>query len=213
MATAPAQVSQARGTESRESRVVESRIGKRLVPIPDGVEFKLEGRKVSVKGPKGACAWELPADISVQVQGKNVRVAPQAGAGRDGKRQQGLARALLVSMLQGVSKGYVLSLDLVGVGYRAEVKGQDLHLVLGLSHPVKVVLPSNVKAQVETIDEAGIKRPRLLLNSYDKGALGQAAARIRSLRPPEPYKGKGIRFTGEKLREKAGKAAAGSKKT
>jgi large subunit ribosomal protein L6 len=193
--------------------VSESRIGKRLVPIPDGVEVKLDGRRVSVKGPKGSSACELPGEVVVQVQGKSLRVTPPAGAGRRGKREQGLARALLNSMLEGAAKGYLLSMDLVGVGYRAEVKGHELNLALGLSHPVRVTLPPSVKAQVETIDEAGVKRPRLLLTSSDKQVLGETAARIRALRPPEPYKGKGIRFTGEKLREKAGKAAAGSKKT
>ena len=119
---------------------------------------------------------------------------------------------LIATMIEGVAKGYALSMDLVGVGYRAEVKGQDLNLALGLSHPAHVALPQGVKAQVETIDEGGVKRPRLHLTSHDKQLLGEMAARIRSLRPPEPYKGKGIRFTGEKLRQKAGKAAAGSKK-
>jgi large subunit ribosomal protein L6 len=192
--------------------VPQSRIGKRPVPVPDGVEVKVDGSKLSVKGPKGTASWNAPAGIKVVVQGKTVQVSP-AGAGRGAKREQGLVRALLVSMVQGVAKGYALSMDLVGVGYRAEVKGQDLNLALGLSHPARVTLPVGVKAQVETIDEGGVKRPRLLLNSHDKQLLGEAAARIRALRPPEPYKGKGIRFTGEKLREKAGKAAAGSKKT
>ncbi len=193
--------------------ISESRIGKRMVLIPDGVELRLDGRTLSVKGPKGASTIVVPAGVTVHMDGKNVRITPSTGAGRPGKRDQGLVRALLVSQLNGAAKGYAISMDLVGVGYRAEVKGQDLHLALGLSHPVKVALPASVKAQVETIDEGGTKRPRLLLSSFDKQLLGQTAARIRSLRPPEPYKGKGIRFTGEKLREKAGKAAAGSKKT
>jgi large subunit ribosomal protein L6 len=109
-------------------------------------------------------------------------------------------------MVTGTAEGYNMSLDLVGVGYRAEVKGQQVTLALGLSHPVNYTLAKSVAARVETIDEGGIKRPRLHLSSYDKEALGQTAARIRSFRPPEPYKGKGVRYTGEKLREKAGKA-------
>lgn len=191
--------------------IPQSRIGKRPVQIPDGVDVRVDGRRLSVKGPKGATAWEAPAGITVALKGKTLQVSP-GGAGRSAKREQGLVRALLVSMIEGAAKGYELSMDLVGVGYRAEVKGQDLHLALGLSHPARVALPTGVKARVETIDEGGVKRPRLLLNSHDKQLLGATAARIRSLRPPEPYKGKGIRFTGEKLRQKAGKAAAGSKK-
>lgn len=194
------------------AQIVQSRIGKRPVPIPDGVDVKVDGRKVALKGPKGATQWEAPSSVVVEVRGKVLQVSPSTQAGRGAKREQGLTRALLTAMIEGVAKGYALSMDLVGVGYRAEVKGQDLHLALGLSHPARVTLPFGVKAQVETIDEAGVKRPRLHLSSHDKQVLGATAARIRALRPPEPYKGKGIRFTGEKLRQKAGKAAAGSKK-
>ena len=136
-------------------------------------------------------------------------IAPVDGSGRQGKQFQGLARALLAGMVEGASKGFALSLDLIGVGYRCEVKGQQLNLVLGLSHPVAFKLPDSVQARVEIIDEAGIKKPRLHLTSNDKMALGQTAARIRSFRPPEPYKGKGVRYTGEKVREKAGKAGGG----
>jgi len=115
-------------------------------------------------------------------------------------------------MVEGVTKGYTLSLDLVGVGYRAELKGQQLTLALGLSHPVVMQLPAGIKARVETIDEGGTKKPRLHLESHDKELLGQIAAKIRSFRPPEPYKGKGVRYTDEKIRMKAGKAAAKGKK-
>jgi large subunit ribosomal protein L6 len=140
-----------------------------------------------------------------------VKVLPSAPL--EGPRLQGLTWALLKNMVQGVSKGYALSLDLVGVGYRAELKGQSLTLALGLSHPVSLVLPNEIKARVETIDEGGTKKPRLHLESHDKELLGQIAAKIRSFRPPEPYKGKGVRFTGEKVRMKAGKAGGkGGKK-
>ena len=187
----------------------QSRVGKRPVPLPTGVEVKIDGRKVSVKGPKGTVVREMPTDIVMKVDGKVVTIAPVDGSGRQGKQFQGLARALLAGMVEGASKGFALSLDLIGVGYRCEVKGQQLNLVLGLSHPVAFKLPDSVSARVEIIDEAGIKKPRLHLTSSDKMALGQTAARIRSFRPPEPYKGKGVRYTGEKVRQKAGKAGGG----
>jgi len=186
--------------------MTQSRVGKVPVALPKGVDFKMDGRKVTVKGPKGELSREMPAGITVRVIDKELVIEPALGAGRQGRQYQGLVRALLANMVHGTSTGYAMSLDLVGVGYRAELKGSDVHLALGLSHPVKYTLPSSVTARVETIDEGGIKRPRLHLSSHDKEALGQTAARIRSFRPPEPYKGKGVRYTGEKLREKAGKA-------
>lgn len=186
--------------------VTQSRLGKRPIPLSKGVELKLAGRKATVKGPKGELSRDLPEGIKVSIVDNEIIVEPAAGAGRKGRQFQGLTRALLANMVKGASEGYATSLDLVGVGYRAEVKGQDLTLALGLSHPVNYTMPKSVSARVETIDEGGIKRPRLHLTSYDKEALGQTAARIRSFRKPEPYKGKGVRYTGEKLREKAGKA-------
>jgi large subunit ribosomal protein L6 len=186
--------------------VTQSRLGKRPIPLSKGVDFKLNGRLATVKGPKGELARELPVGIKVTVVDNEIVVEPEAGAGRTGRQFQGLTRALLANMVKGASDGYATSLDLVGVGYRAEVKGQDITLALGLSHQVHYVMPKSVSARVETIDEGGIKRPRLHLTSYDKEALGQTAARIRSFRKPEPYKGKGVRYTGEKLRVKAGKA-------
>jgi large subunit ribosomal protein L6 len=187
----------------------QSRVGKRPVPLVAGVEVKVNGRKVSVKGPKGTLEREFPASVDIKVDGKVVNVLPKAGAGREAKQFQGLARALLANMIEGAAKGYAISLDLIGVGYRAEVKGQQLNLALGLSHPVAYKLPDGISARVEIIDEAGIKKPRLHLTSHDKMMLGQTAARIRSFRPPEPYKGKGVRYTNEKVREKAGKAGGG----
>ena len=193
--------------ETHESTsVTQSRLGKRPVPLPKGVDFKLTGRKATVKGPKGELSRDLPEGIKVTVVDNEIVIEPAAGAGRIGRQYQGLTRALLSSMVKGTSEGYAISLDLVGVGYRAEVKGQDVTLALGLSHQVNYTMPKSVSARVETIDEGGIKRPRLHLASFDKEALGQTAARIRSFRKPEPYKGKGVRYTGEKLREKAGKA-------
>jgi large subunit ribosomal protein L6 len=192
-----------------QTESTQSRVGKRPLPIPSGVEVKIEGRKISVKGPKGALVREMPEQVKIEIKDKTITVVPLDTAGRTGKQFQGLARALLDGMLEGTSKGFNVSLDLIGVGYRAEVKGQQLNLALGLSHPVNYKLPEGVSARVEIIDEAGIKKPRLHLSSYDKMVLGQTAARIRSFRPPEPYKGKGVRYTGERVREKAGKAGGG----
>jgi len=192
--------------QTEATTVTQSRLGKRPVVVPKGVDFKIDGRRATVKGPKGELSRELPAGIKVSLVEQTLVVEPEAGAGRRGRQFQGLTRALLQSMVTGTAEGYKISLDLVGVGYRAEVKGQLVTLALGLSHPVNYEMPKSVSGRVETIDEGGIKRPRLHLASYDKEALGQTAARIRSFRKPEPYKGKGVRYTGEKLREKAGKA-------
>jgi large subunit ribosomal protein L6 len=187
----------------------QSRVGKVPVKVPAGVEVKINGRKVTVKGPKGTLERELPPEVSVKLDGKVLNVLPADGSGRRGKQFQGLIRALLASMVEGTANGFAVSLDLVGVGYRCEIKGQQLNLALGLSHPVNFKLPDSVSARVEIIDEAGIKKPRLHLASSDKMILGQTAARIRSFRPPEPYKGKGVRYTGEAVRQKAGKAGGG----
>jgi large subunit ribosomal protein L6 len=187
----------------------QSRVGKVPMPVPSGVEVKVDGQTVSIKGPKGTLVRELPEQVQITLEDKVLRVLPHEGTGRLGKQYQGMARALLASMLKGAATGYNVSLDLIGVGYRAEVKGQMLNLALGLSHPVAYKLPDEVQARVETIDEAGVKKPRLHLSSHDKMVLGQVAARIRSFRPPEPYKGKGVRYTGERIREKAGKAGGG----
>jgi large subunit ribosomal protein L6 len=185
--------------------VAQSRVGKVPLPLPAGVEVKVDGRKVSVKGPKGQLERVFPENVSVQLKDKVITVSLREDT-REAKQAQGLTRALLGGMVEGAAKGFAVSLDLIGVGYRAEVKGQQLNLALGLSHPVNYQLPKEVSARVEIIDEGGIKKPRLHLASHDKAILGQTAARIRSFRPPEPYKGKGVRYTGEKVRQKAGKS-------
>jgi len=188
-----------------QMQVAESRVGKRPLPVPAGVEIKIDGRKVSVKGPKGQIERVLPEEVTVVMKDQVITVALREDT-RKAKQAQGLARALLGGMVEGAAKGYQVSLDLVGVGYRAEVKGQQLNLALGYSHPIQYQLPASVAARVEIIDEGGIKKPRLHLSSFNKEVLGQTAARIRSFRKPEPYKGKGVRYTGEKVREKAGKS-------
>ena len=185
--------------------VAQSRIGKRPLALPEGVQCTIQGSHVSVKGPKGELARDLPAQVEVKLEGKTVTVLPRSGTGKTGKQFQGLARALLESMVEGTSKGFTRSMDLRGVGYRASIEGSVLTMALGLSHPVVYRLPTSVSVRIETIDEGGMKMPRVHLSSHDKEVLGQVAARIRSFRPPEPYKGKGVRYTGERIREKAGK--------
>ena len=203
-------MSTATATETPKQRV--SRIGKRALPIPQGVDIKLEPAKITIKGPKGSASRPLHAGVEVVKDGASLVIRPRTESGDEGAKYQGLVRALAKNMIEGVSKGYTVSMDLIGTGYRAEVKGQDLNLALGLSHPVNYKLPDGVKARVEILDLGGTKRPRLHLESHDKELLGQTSARIRSFRPPEPYKGKGVRYTDEKVREKAGKAGGKGKK-
>jgi large subunit ribosomal protein L6 len=184
----------------------QSRVGKRPIPVPKGVEVTIEAASVKLKGPKGSLARKLPPLVSLKKEGDEVVVSITPNAGVEGPKFQGLTRALVANMVQGVAAGYAMALDLHGVGYRAELKGRDLNLSLGLSHQIKYPLPASINARVEILDEGGTKRPRIHLDSCDKELLGQVAARIRSFRPPEPYKGKGVRYMGEKIRTKAGKA-------
>lgn len=185
-----------------------SRIGKQPIPIPDGVQIQVQGSAVIIKGPRGELVREVPEQVEVRTEDGKLHLAPKKGTGKLGRQYQGLTRALLRNAVQGVSEGFKLSLDLYGVGYRAELEGRNLTLNLGLSHPVHYPLPEGIGARVEIIDEAGTKRPRLHLESNDKELLGATASRIRSFRPPEPYKGKGVRYTGERIVMKAGKAGA-----
>lgn len=191
--------------QQTEMRV--SRVGKQPVELPKGVDATIDGRTVKVKGPKGELERTFHHDVRIERDGDSLKVVPN-GSPKRFAQFQGLSRALLRNMVQGCHEGYKTSLDLYGVGYRAVLNGDSITLSLGLSHQVIHALHPNVKAKVETIDEGGTKRPRLHLESHDKEALGQTAARIRSYRPPEPYKGKGVRYTGEHIREKAGKAGA-----
>ena len=182
-----------------------SRVGKRPVVIPPGVTATITGeRTVKVKGPKGELERTFHTDVIVKNQGADLIVVP-SGRSRRFASYQGLTRALLSNMVKGVNEGYKVSLDLYGVGYRVKIEGQTLTLSLGLSHQIVHELDPSVSAKSEIIDDGGSKRPRLHLSSCNKEALGQDASRIRSYRPPEPYKGKGVRYTGERIREKAGK--------
>jgi large subunit ribosomal protein L6 len=162
--------------------------------------------KFSVKGPKGNLTKEIAPTVDVAQQGTEIRIT-STSPGRDGARLQGLMRALLASMVKGVAEGYERGLELVGTGYRCELKGKTVTFQVGLSHPTSIQLPDGVTAAIP----ADSKGTLLILNSADKAVLGQLAATIRDFRPPEPYGGKGIRYRGEKVRKKAGKAGKGRK--
>jgi len=183
----------------------QSRVGKRPVELPKGVTATLKGDTLEVKGAKGQLSRKLPPNVKVTVEGTAVKVLPTIG-GRDGSRFQGLARALINGMVQGAASGYTKTLQLVGTGYRAEVKGQVLNLSLGFSHPVNFPIPQGITVQIPGDSKGTI----IILNGPDKALMGQTAAKIRGFRPPEPYGGKGVRYQGEKVREKAGKAAKGA---
>lgn len=181
-----------------------SRIGKSPVTIPSGVEVKVSGNVVSVKGPKGELAQELDTtSVNMAIEGTEITFSRVSDA-PDHRSKHGLYRALIQNMVTGVSEGYKKEMEVIGVGYRATATGQILELALGYSHPIVIELPKEVKVSADT--QKG-KAPVVTLESYDKQLLGQVAAKIRSLRKPEPYKGKGIRFVGEEIRRKAGKSA------
>ncbi|MCK8521681.1 50S ribosomal protein L6 [Aquimarina sp. D1M17] len=179
-----------------------SRIGKNPVTIPSGVTVEVTGNVVTVKGKLGELSQEFDA-VEVKVEEGQVVVERSTDA-KDHKAKHGLYRALIQNMVVGVSEGFTKELELVGVGYRASNQGQKLDLALGFSHNIVLDLAPEVK--VETISEKG-KNPIVKLTSHDKQLVGQVAAKIRSFRKPEPYKGKGIKFVGEQLRRKAGKSA------
>jgi large subunit ribosomal protein L6 len=179
-----------------------SRIGNNPVAIPEGVTVELNDNVVTVKGKLGELSQEI-RDVSVKVEEGKV-VVERPSDSKDHKAKHGLYRSLINNMVAGVSKGWTKELELVGVGYRASNQGQKLELALGYSHNIVLNLAPEVK--VETISEKG-KNPIVKLTSHDKQLVGQVAAKIRSLRKPEPYKGKGVKFVGEVLRRKAGKTA------
>ena len=181
-----------------------SRIGKSPVTFPSGVEVKVDGNVITVKGPKGELTQEFDSCVGVNIEGDTVTFTRESDAPSH-RAKHGLYRALVQNMVVGVSEGFKKELEVVGVGYRANVSGQRLELALGFSHPVVIELPKEIK--VSAVSEKG-KAPIVTLESHDKQLVGQAAAKIRSLRKPEPYKGKGIKFLGEQIRRKAGKTAA-----
>jgi len=187
-------------------KTAQSRVGKRPIALPKGVTLAVNNNRVDVKGPKGQVSKPLTPNVKIVVENNEVLVKPQV-AGRDGARFQGLARSILNGMVQGAATGYTKTLQLVGTGYRAEVKGKILNLQLGFSHQINFPIPDGVTVQIPGDSKGTI----VILNGPDKEVMGQTAAKIRGFRPPEPYGGKGVRYQGEKVREKAGKAAKGGK--
>lgn len=180
-----------------------SRIGKQPIQITDGVTVNVEGKKVTVKGKLGELSQELTDKVTISVEDGVVSLS-RVDESKEAKAQHGLFRALVNNMVQGVSKGFKLELELVGVGYRASNKGQELELNLGYSHNIVMKIAEEVK--VETKSEKG-KNPIIILSSHDKQLVGMVASKIRGYRKPEPYKGKGVKFVGEEIRRKAGKTA------
>ncbi|HWP64534.1 MAG TPA: 50S ribosomal protein L6 [Candidatus Limnocylindria bacterium] len=179
-----------------------SRIGRLPITIPSGVTVEQKDGEVRVKGPKGQLAQRLPAGITMAVEAGAVRFARPDDSNRM-RSLHGLARQLVANMVEGVTKGFTRVLEITGVGYRADVRGNILWLTLGYSHPIAYQLPPGVSAKVD-------KQVTITLEGSDRQLLGEVAAAIRGLRPPEPYKGKGVRYAGEQIRRKAGKAAAGA---
>ena len=181
-----------------------SRIGKLPITVPAGVEVNITGTTVSVKGKLGSLSETIDPDIIVKLEGGVINVSRPTDQKRH-RALHGLYRSLIANMVKGVSEGYKTEQELVGVGYRASNKGQLLELALGYSHNVVFELPNEIK--ITTTSEKG-QNPKVILESSDKQLIGMVAAKIRSLRKPEPYKGKGIKFAGEILRRKAGKSAS-----
>jgi large subunit ribosomal protein L6 len=174
-----------------------SRVGNKPIPLPKGVKISV-GEQLQVEGPKGKLTVPIPAGITIKQENGIVQIA------REGDQQaalHGLTRALAANAVNGVSTGFTRELDIVGIGFRADVKGRIATFTLGYSHPIEVLLPDGVDLKID-------KQTHLVLTSYDKQMLGQVAANIRALRKPDPYKNKGIRYTGEVLRKKVGKTGA-----
>ncbi len=179
-----------------------SRVGKVPLSIPDSVRIKVDPGAISVEGPKGNLSGSIPSNIWVKMEGKELKVGRESDT-PDNRAMHGLTRKLIGNMVTGVSEGFTRILEINGVGYRAEVKGGNLNLTLGYSHPIEFPLPKGVGAKVD-------RQTVVTLDSCDKQLLGETAARIRQLRSPEPYKGKGIKYQEEVIRRKAGKAVGSS---
>ncbi|HEY0266218.1 MAG TPA: 50S ribosomal protein L6 [Rhizomicrobium sp.] len=174
-----------------------SRIGKKVIEIPAGVTVTLQGQTVTVKGPKGQLAWTVSEEIEIKQEGGEITLAPRNDS-QKARGLWGLSRTLVANMVQGVNKGYEEVLELVGVGYRAAMKGQALSMQLGFSHDVDIPPPAGIAFAVP-------KQTEVRISGIDKQLVGEVAARIRRIRPPEPYKGKGVKYAGEKVRRKEGK--------
>ncbi|MGH2573907.1 MAG: 50S ribosomal protein L6 [Actinomycetota bacterium] len=179
-----------------------SRIGKQPVVLPEGVEVALEGSRVTVKGPRGSLEQTFHPDMRIQLEEATLRVERPSDE-RSHRSLHGLTRSLIANMVEGVTAGFEKRLEIVGVGYRAALKDSDLELALGFSHPVRFPAPSGIEFEVPAPN-------RIVVRGIDKQQVGEVAAEIRKIRKPEPYKGKGIRYEGEYVRKKAGKAAKGA---
>ena len=175
-----------------------SRVGNAPITVPSGVDVKVDGPQVTVKGPKGELSRRLPERITISLE-DGVLKAARSDESRESRALHGLTRALLANMVTGVSEGYRKNLEIQGVGYRAALKGRDLELQVGFSHPVTIPAPEGITFEVP-------EPTRISVSGIDKELVGQVAADVRKVRPPEPYKGKGIRYVGEYVRRKAGKA-------
>lgn len=180
-----------------------SRIGKLPIPVPGTVKVQVTGNHVSVEGPRGRLERALPAQVSVKVDGETV-VCERPTESREHRSLHGLTRTLVANMVTGVSEGFTKHLELVGVGYRAQKQGEDLVLNLGYSHPVKYPAPKGISFEVADPTHFSV-------SGINKEQVGQVAAELRRIRPPEPYKGKGVMYRGERIRRKAGKAGKGAK--
>jgi len=178
-----------------------SRIGKKPVAIPDGVEIEINGNVVTVKGPKGELKREIRPEVRVEKKDNQILLAP-AKKSKKTKAFWGLFRTLIFNMIKGVKEGYEKKLEIKGVGYKANLEGEDLILNVGYSHPVRIKKPEGITFSVE--------RNIITISGIDKELVGQIAAKIRKVRKPEPYKGKGIRYLGEEVRRKVGKKAVGA---
>ncbi len=179
-----------------------SRIGKKLIDIKEGVNVKVEGRKIEVRGPQGSLMEKIPAGLKVEIRDQQVSIKNQRPKEKKFKALHGLIRSLIANMVKGVSEGFTKTLKLVGTGYRVSLEGDKLVFSLGFSHPIEIVAPEGIRFEVQGNDT-------VVVCGIDKSLVGQIAARIRNFRPPEPYKGKGIRYQDEQVRKKAGKAKAG----
>jgi len=185
--------------QQKEKPAKLSRVGKKVIHLPAGVKLSAKDGSVHVEGPKGKLDGIVPHGIKVVVNGQDVTV--QKGEGKDADSKHGLTRALIANMVEGVLNTFNKSLEINGVGYRAEVKGQNVHLTLGFSHPVVFELPKGISAEVD-------KQTKITIRGVDKQLVGQVAAQIRALKPPEPYQGKGIKYSTETIKRKEGKAGA-----
>lgn len=191
-------MNQSNTTTTSETKFNTSRIGKSPITIPAGVKLSVEGQLVKVEGPKGKLSQLLPEGIQVTVDGSEANVACLSTALKT-RAQHGLMRTLVANMVEGVTKGFVKNLEIIGVGYKVAMKGKDLDLAMGFSHPCIFVAPAGIEFAVEGTQKIAVK-------GIDKQLVGQVAANIRKVRKPEPYKGKGIRYAGERVVIKAGKS-------